>query len=109
MSKNEFLGEWRITEMEQWDKDYIDMEVPGYFTFKKGGTGEFQFGLIRGDIDYEVSNAGGEDRLEFSWEGNEEMDTVSGRGRAILKGPVLNGKIYIHNGDNSWFTAKKLK
>jgi len=28
--KQKFIGRYRITEMELWDKDYIDMEVPGY-------------------------------------------------------------------------------
>lgn len=26
----EYLGRWRIVDMEEWDQDYIDMEVPGY-------------------------------------------------------------------------------
>ena len=33
--KKDFLGKWLITEMEQWDKDYIDLEEDGYFAIKK--------------------------------------------------------------------------
>ena len=33
MSKKTFIGNWRITEMEQWDQDFIDAEVPGYISF----------------------------------------------------------------------------
>jgi hypothetical protein len=29
MVKNEFIGKWSIVEMEQWDKDFIDAEMPG--------------------------------------------------------------------------------
>ena len=25
----DYIGTWRITEMDQWDMDYIDMESPG--------------------------------------------------------------------------------
>jgi len=38
---NRFIGKWRITEMEQWDQDYIDLEEPGYFRFHKDGLDEF--------------------------------------------------------------------
>ncbi len=34
-----FMGNWRITEMEVWDRDYIDMEVPGYIQIDSEGTG----------------------------------------------------------------------
>ena len=35
--KNEFQGRWRITWMGQWDQDYVDEEVEGYFEFGTGG------------------------------------------------------------------------
>ena len=34
---NPFLGKWKITEMEQWDRDFIDMEVPGYIEIQREG------------------------------------------------------------------------
>lgn len=46
-----FIGHWRITEMESWDADYFDMEVPAHITIGKNLTGEFQFGLVQGNID----------------------------------------------------------
>jgi len=27
---NQFVGKWRIVDMEVWDQEYVDMEVPGY-------------------------------------------------------------------------------
>ena len=40
--KKKYFGEWHIVEMEQWDKDYIDLVVPGYFTVEEDGTGSFR-------------------------------------------------------------------
>jgi hypothetical protein len=37
--------------MEAWDQGYVNMEVQGHFTFKKDGTGHFQFGLVQGEMD----------------------------------------------------------
>ncbi|MFZ0242251.1 MAG: hypothetical protein WAL90_11455 [Desulfobacterales bacterium] len=37
-----FTGKWRITEMEVWDQDYVDMEAPGYIRINSDGTGQFQ-------------------------------------------------------------------
>ena len=44
--------------------------------------------------------------VEFSWEGNDECDPASGRGRAVLKNDgSLRGRIFFHLGDDSGFTA----
>ena len=37
-SPNPFTGTWRIVEMEQWDRDYIDLEGPGFIKFAKAAT-----------------------------------------------------------------------
>jgi hypothetical protein len=46
---NPYLGTWRIIEMEQWDQDYIDLVVLGYFSFRDDNLGEFQFGTVHGE------------------------------------------------------------
>jgi hypothetical protein len=28
-----FFGKWIVAEMEAWDQDFVNMEVPGHFTF----------------------------------------------------------------------------
>jgi hypothetical protein len=38
---NPVLGKWRILEMEMWDRDYIDLIVPGHITFEDEGDGSF--------------------------------------------------------------------
>ena len=49
----------------------------------------------------------GTERLEFSWEGEDEMDPVSGRGWAIIEDGQLQGRLYFHEGDASGFVAEK--
>ena len=104
---NQYVGTWRIVEMEQWDKAYIDLVVPGYITFRENNLGEFQFGAVHGDLDYRIAPSHDAERLEFSWEGENEMDPVSGRGWAIIKDGQLQGRMYFHEGDDSGFVAEK--
>jgi|GEM_PF-233784 len=99
------LGHWRITGMEVWDADYFDMEVPAHITIRDDLTGEFQFGLVQGDIDARVSVADGVARVEFSWSGFDEIDPTSGRGRMQANGDQAEGRCFIHLGDDSGFTA----
>ncbi|MFZ4629418.1 MAG: hypothetical protein ACOYNR_13905 [Blastocatellia bacterium] len=44
-----FAGKWHIVEMEVWDQDYVEMEVPGFIRIGSDGTGRFQFGLVSRD------------------------------------------------------------
>ena len=105
--KNEYIDKWRIIEMEMWDQDFIDLVTEGHFTFDDDESGNFQFGAIEGQIDYRIEEYGESKRLEFSWDGSDDMDPASGRGWAIVDGDVINGKIYFHMGDSSSFKAKR--
>lgn len=103
------VGRWRITEMEMWDKDYLDMEVKAFIEFEPDGIGHFQFGLVRGCIDYQSGERGGKPAVEWSWEGNDECDPAMGRGWAILEtAKTLAGRIFFHQGDNSSFQAERI-
>ena len=105
--KNAFVGRWRIIEMEMWDQDYVDLVVEGNFTFDNNGFGSFQFGVVVGEIDYKIEKVNNIERLEFSFEGQDEYDPVSGRGWATIEQETLKGKIIFHAGDKSEFKAKK--
>ena len=94
--KNPYIGKWRIIEMDMWDQDFIDMETEGHFLFEKDDLGSFQFGLVQGQIDYKIEKIGEIERLEFSWEGQDENDAASGRGWAVIKNDHLEGRIYFH-------------
>jgi hypothetical protein len=65
------VGEWIIVEMEAWDQDYVNMEVPGHFIFNKDGSGYFQFGLVQGEMDCRIETIGDGERIEFFWEGKK--------------------------------------
>ena len=45
-----YSGQWRITEMSQWGSEYLDMDVPAYIAIDAQGSGDFQFGLVCGQL-----------------------------------------------------------
>jgi hypothetical protein len=100
-----FVGRWRITHMDQWDQDFVDAEVEGHFTFAAGGSGEFQFGYVCGGMDCRVGTRDGLQCVEWTWDGNDEMDPAQGRGWAVIKNGELHGLIAFHQGDESTFVA----
>ncbi len=103
-------GRWRISEMELWYQKAIDLVGPGYFYFDSTNrTSKFQFIAVEGFMDCRFSERGGIPAVEFSWEGNDELDPASGRGWAILEDSVLKGRIFIHQGDDSGFTAVPMR
>lgn len=106
---NPLHGAWRITAMEQWDQDAMDMEVPAFIEFTPDGSGHFQFILVQGQLDcrYEISPE--RSVVRFTWEGNDEMDEAHGRGWARLtRSGGLYGRIFFHGGDDSWFKATRV-
>jgi hypothetical protein len=105
----QYSGEWRITSMTQWDSDYLDMEVPAYIKIEDNGSGEFQFGLVFGQISGPVVK-GANQRFNFTWEGNDECDEASGSGWLKLNGKNdLTGHIQFHEGDSSDLVAMRMK
>lgn len=103
--KKAYIGKWRILEMEQWDKEYIDMMVPGHLTIQKDGKGLIQFGVVEAEIDCRVESINGKERLDFTFEGSDEGDQVCGRGWAQVNCRDMKGRLYFHLGDDSTFTA----
>jgi hypothetical protein len=108
LSAKRFRGSWRILKMQLWDRDYLDLEVPAHLTFEGDRLGGFQFGVVRGGIDYRVSERHGRPAVEFSWEGFNDSDPSSGRGWAFVDGDTMQGRFFLHNGDDSAFTAQRL-
>ena len=103
--KTPFIGSWRIVEMEQWDQDFVDLVSPGHITFTRGGRGELHFGAVDATLDWRADATA--NRVDFSFEGFDEGDEVSGRGWADLSGENLTGRIAFHLGDESGFVAEK--
>jgi hypothetical protein len=106
-AKSPFLGRWDIVSMSEWDEDYLNEEEQAFIEFEQNQQGEFHFGYVQGSIDYREGQRNGKPAVEFSWEGNDENDAVTGRGWAVLEGDELNGMIFFHQGDESDFTAER--
>jgi len=105
-----FSGTWHIHEMETWDEDYFNMEVQAYIEIEPNGSGEFQFGLVSGQIDGEIVKYGDDERFEFTWDGNDECDPASGSGWLRLRDEnSMEGKLRLHHADNSKLLAKRAK
>jgi hypothetical protein len=105
---NQYLGSWRILEMDQWDKDFIDLVGEGHITFDKKNRGELQFGAVECDLDFRIEKVGEQERIEFSFVGQDEGEEVVGRGWAVSEsGDRMRGRIYFHYGDESGFLAER--
>ena len=99
-------GRRRIVEMELWDEDAIDLVGPAFIELRDD-EGSFRFIAVEGWMDVREVDRDGRPGIEFSWEGNDETDLASGRGWATLTPDgSLEGRIYFHMGDDSWFRAE---
>jgi len=69
--------------------------------------GQFGFLAVRGWMDYRSTERDSRTGVEFSWDGEDEGDQVSGRGWAAAVDDVtLQGHLFIHMGDDSGFRAE---
>jgi hypothetical protein len=100
-------GRWRIVETALWDQEALDLVVPAYMRFDRSGLGEMELVAIVASIDYRVEQRDGAFVLEFSWSGFDEMDATSGRAWARIDGDTMRGKLFIHQGDESTFVARR--
>ena len=75
-----FTGRWQIASMDAWDVDYVEEEGPAFIEFGAAQMGEFRFGLTSGNINYRLTERGGQSAAEWTWEGTDEMDPCTGRG-----------------------------
>ncbi len=107
---HDFVGKWRITEMELWAQEMVDMNELGYFEFYENNQGRLSFCAVEGWLDVRVSHRMPE--MEFSWEGTDAggKRNVSGRGKIEFETPFKGyGKLFIHNGDESDFTIELMQ
>lgn len=99
-------GKWRIVGMPGYPADYPDLAEPACILFENSGGGEFVCGACAGQI-WEASSAKATS-IDFTWDGNDEMDHVCGNGDAELQPDgSLHGEIRYRNGDQLPFIAKR--
>ena len=108
-AKHSLLGTWRIVKTDLWDVDDLDSMDPAHLTLEPEGHGRIGLLAIEAELDYRVVQRDGLPAVEFSFEGSDEGDRISGRGWAILDGEQLRGHLFIHQGDDSGFTAARGK
>jgi hypothetical protein len=101
-------GTWRITSMDLWAPEDVDLMGPAFIEFDRDRMGTFRFVAVTGSMDCRLVQTDGLSRVEFSWEGDDDGDEVSGRGwaEAAPDGSV-HGHIYFHMGDDSGFRAER--
>lgn len=95
--------------MELWDSDVLDMVERAALTISKGGQGRMVFIAVEVWIDYRVGVRDGLPAIEFSFQGMDEGNEVSGRAWAVLEGERLRGRFFFHMGDDSSFVAERIR
>ncbi len=106
-SRKQFEGRWRITDSSNWSPEDLDLVGAAQILFKRDGAGELQMVAIEGTLDYRISHRDGESVLEFSWAGFDQGDEVGGRGTARIERGILKGELFVHQGDNATFAARR--
>lgn len=105
-----FVGMWHIYAMELWDASYFNMERQAFIEVRPDNLGSFQFGLVTGALDGTVEGEPTRQRFVFTWQGNDEMDPVSGSGWLKLKDPdTVLGQFALHEHDRSKFKARRAR
>src|ERR1035437_2563213 len=74
------VGRWRILEMDLSDREAIDLVGPGFLEFRQDGTGSFGFIAVAGWMDCRPMQTASRPGVDFTWDGTDEGDHVSGRG-----------------------------
>jgi len=52
---NQFLSKWRITQMDAWAQDMVDLYEEGHFNFDTDDQGRFIFYAVEGHMDVVVN------------------------------------------------------
>lgn len=91
-----FAGNWRIVEIDAWDVGDLGLLGPAYISFRKDKTGEFQFVAIVGTTDCRYSERAGRPFVEFTWDGNDESDHITGRGWAVIEMDGAPQRTHLH-------------
>ena len=99
-------GRWRIVEMSGWDRDAIDLVEPGFIEFNPTDR-SLRVHRRHGWLDCRPAERDGRPGVEFTWEGVDEGDQVSGRGwAALVDDETIEGHLFFHLGDDSTFRGK---
>ncbi len=62
----QYIGTWRITKMETWDADDINLTGPGHLKIDREGGGCMQFGAVEAALDCRMEDRDAGQRLGHS-------------------------------------------
>ena len=98
------IGRWRIVGSDTWDREYLDLVGPAFISVERGGHGELAFGVVNAALDLSYGPTG----VDFTFDGFDEGDEISGSGSAeLLEDGRLAVEISFHLGDDATLTAKR--
>lgn len=107
--KNDFIGTWRIIEMDGWDSDTLDLAGPATLTISRGREGTMTFSAVELWIDYRIGTRDGLPAIEFSFQGYDDDMDVCGRVWAVLEGSRLRGRLFFHRDVESSLVAERMR
>lgn len=103
-SNCQVIGSWRITESDNWDREYLDLEGPARLVIQADGQGEIAFGCVQASLDIEYSHS----IVFFRWAGSDEGDEVVGTGSAeLMEDGSLEIELSFFSGDEAVFGARR--
>lgn len=104
-----FVGEYKITEMPNFDDKYLNMEGDPTIIICEDGSGEFHFGVVTGHFQGKIKDKNGDMVFAFKWTGNDECDDAAGTGWLLIdnENEGAEGEICFEDADEYYFYAYK--
>jgi len=103
-ANRQIVGRWRIVEADIWDRGHVDLCGPATLTIKDDGRGEIAFGALEAVLEVAYGRAS----IDFTWNGCDEGDPVSGEGSAeLLDDGSIEIEFAYHNSDEAVLKAKR--
>ncbi len=102
-----FPGKWRITEMDDFAQEDLDLCGPAFINFDEEGHGALMFIAVHASMDCSY----GQTVVHFRFRGDSEGDEVIGEGWAELDDGstnTLSGCFEFRDGDDYEFKARKV-
>lgn len=106
LKKHISIGE---TSPDGYDERRFRPAGQGYFTFDPDDVSKFRIGEVHGVMDCRIVQYGEFERVEFSWKGKSGSLLASGRGWTGMRGERLEGRLFIHDGEDFGFVAVRIQ
>ena len=104
-----FIAEFAISDISGFDKKELKDNGEPYFNIREDGTGSFHFGFVNSIFKGKIIEKKDDEIFEFTWQGTDEDEEVSGTGYALIgeDEESIEGEICFEDGDEHYFSAYK--